>query len=117
MPNLKSVGTGETEVRSHVDSGRYIIRVSTKSRTYGSYVLTAGAAGELRIMRDRWTYRGWMVAALLAIPSLGMAQTPAGIRLIVNTVSNSIKVNIGGKAPEPSVRVLTKTAARWPMRR
>ncbi|HXB74444.1 MAG TPA: hypothetical protein VNY05_39785 [Candidatus Acidoferrales bacterium] len=45
------------------------------------------------------------LAFLLALPSLGMAQTPAGSRLVVHTVSNSIKVNIGSKAPEPSVRV------------
>ena len=56
-------------------------------------------------MRDRWKFKGWTVAALL-LPALALAQTPAGTRLIVNTISNSIKVNIGGKAPEPSVRVL-----------
>ena len=46
------------------------------------------------------------LALLLALPPAGIAQIPAGSRLIVNTVSNNIKVNIGSKAPDPSVRVL-----------
>ena len=45
------------------------------------------------------------MACLLALPSVGMAQTPTGSTLVVHTVSNSIKVNIGSKPPEPSVRV------------
>jgi hypothetical protein len=43
--NWNPLEKGETEIRSHMKSDRYIIRVSTKSRTYGSYVLTAGSAG------------------------------------------------------------------------
>jgi hypothetical protein len=46
------------------------------------------------------------MAFLLALPPVGPSQTPAGSRLVVNTVSNSIKLNLGSKAPEPSVRVL-----------
>jgi hypothetical protein len=41
--NWNPLEKAETEIRSHVNADRYIIRVSTKSRTYGSYVLTAGA--------------------------------------------------------------------------
>ena len=41
----KALEKADTEIRSHVKSDRYIIRVSTKSRTYGSYRLTASAAG------------------------------------------------------------------------
>jgi hypothetical protein len=41
--NWNPLEKAETEIRSHVNADRYIIRVSTKSRTYGSYILTAGA--------------------------------------------------------------------------
>src|SRR5450432_3783878 len=60
-----------------------------------------------------WRAREWLslgIAFLLALPTAGMAQAPAASRLVVNTVSNSIKVNIGSKAPEPSVRVRDENA-------
>ena len=40
--NWNPLEKGETEIRSRMKADRYIIRVSTKSRTYGSYILTAG---------------------------------------------------------------------------
>lgn len=46
------------------------------------------------------------MAVLLTLPSAGLAQIQAESRLVVNTVSNSIRLNIGSKAPEPAVRVL-----------
>ena len=43
--DLNTLERAETEIRSKMKPGRYIVRVSTKSRTYGSYLLTAGPAG------------------------------------------------------------------------
>ena len=43
--DLHTLERAETEIRSKMKPGSYIVRVSTKSRTYGSYQLTTGPAG------------------------------------------------------------------------
>ena len=43
--NWNTLEKADSQIRSHIKSDRYMIRVSTKNKTYGSYVLIAGAAG------------------------------------------------------------------------
>jgi hypothetical protein len=43
--NWNTLEKADTQIKSQLKPDRYLIRVSTKSRTYGSYILAAGAAG------------------------------------------------------------------------